>query len=63
MYGVLLRGCAKSSRFEMADVLVAEMHERGTPAERYLRVAQKDFDGSHRSQGGDGDCLRRRCGC
>ena len=29
MYGVLLRGCAKSSRFEVADTLMLEMHERG----------------------------------
>ena len=57
MYGVLLRGCAKSSRFEMADVLVAEMHERGLHPrlKDTYELRRKILMEATEAQGGDGD--------
>jgi pentatricopeptide repeat protein len=57
MYGVLLRGCAKNSRFEVADELMREMHERGLHPrlKDTFELRRKILMEATEARGGDGD--------
>ena len=57
MYGVLLRGCAKTHRFETADMLLSEMYSRGLEPQLKdtFALRRKILMEATRKKGGDGD--------